>query len=162
MFFSVNEFRHLIVRETLRELGDWSAAAENLLLGTAAQESGLGLKLKTGRMAGVYHISPAAHRAVWDKYLIAHPDLASRVRGLAGQHSFISNPHGELVTNLKYATAIAWLVYKRTGQSIPENCAPEELARFWHRHFHARATGKVEDFIQNFHQMVLPASSLAA
>lgn len=162
MVFSADELRHLVIRETLQELGDWSAANENLLLGTAAQESGLGLKLKAGRLAGIYHISPAAHRGVWDKYLINHPDLASVVRGLAGQRSFFQDPHGELVTNLKYATAIAWLIYKRSGRALPESSAPEELAKFWHRHFHARASGKIDDFIQNFRNMVSSTTTLAA
>jgi hypothetical protein len=159
MNFSAEEIRYLVVRETLRELGDWSLCNENLLLGTAAQESGLGIKLKKGRMAGIYLISPAAHRAVWDKYLIHEPELASVVRGMAGQRSFLQDPHGELVTNLKYATAIAWLIYKRSGQQLPEESTPEELAKFWHRHFHAKATGRVEDYIRNFYSMVLPSES---
>lgn len=158
MGFSAEEIRHLVVRETLRELNDWSLCNENLLLGTAAQESGLGAKLKEGRMAGIYHISPAAHRAVWDKYLIHKPDLASIVRGMAGQRSFLQDPHRELVTNLKYATAIAWLIYKRSGQQLPEESTPEQLAKFWHRHFHARATGRIEDYVANFQNLVLPGS----
>jgi hypothetical protein len=162
MGFTAEEMRHLVVRETLQELGDWSLDNENLLLGTAAQESGLGLKLKEGRMAGIYRISPAAHRAVWDKYLIHKPDLASIVRGLAGQRSFLQNPHGELVTNLKYATAIAWLIYKKAGHELTKNSTPEQLAIFWHRHFHARATGRVEDYINTFRNMVLRGTTLAA
>ncbi|RLA53544.1 MAG: hypothetical protein DRR42_04565 [Gammaproteobacteria bacterium] len=162
MVFSADELRHLVVRETLQELGEWTPAAENLLLGTAAQESALGLKLKEGRMAGIYHISPAAHRAVWDRYLIHYPDLASIVRGMAGQRSFIRDPHGELISNLKYATAIAWFTYKRTGRQLPEDSSVENLAKYWHRHFHAKATGTIEDFIRNFRNMVSPTSSVAA
>src|SRR5690606_21077963 len=108
-----------MIRATLRELDDWSAAAENLLLGTALQESGHSPRLRAGRRLGIYRITPVAHRAIWDRYLVQHPELASRVRGLAGQHAFLRDPHGELATNLKYATAIAWMRYRQRRVQPP-------------------------------------------
>lgn len=162
MLLSADQLRHLIIRETLKELGDWSQDRENLLLGTAAQESGLGKNLKEGRLAGIYHISPATHRAIWDKYLIKQPELASVIRGLAGQRSFLKDPHGELISNLKYATAIAWLIYKRTDKELPQGSSLEDLARFWHRHFHTRASGRIEDFVASFRSAELSTSSLVA
>lgn len=162
MFFDADDFRQLIVRDTLQAIGEWTPAHENLLLGTAAQESKMGLNLKQGRLLGIYHISPAAHRAVWDKYLLHHPDLASRVRGLAGQHSFIRDPHGELVTNLKYATAIAWLIYKRTREETPASEDIQGLAKFWHRHFRSKASGPIADFVANYRHFVTEKQGLAA
>ena len=153
MIFTADDLRHLVIRDTLHYLNDWSLAAENLLLGTAAQESGLGGWNK-GRRMGLYHITPAMHRAVWDKYLINNPQLASEVRGMAGQHSFLKAPHGELVTNLKYATAIAWMVYRRSGQKLPEASNLVELGKFWHRHFHPKAEGTVADFVKNYQLLV--------
>ena len=38
------------------------------------------------------------------------PVDASRVRGLASQRAFLSDPDSELQTNLSYCTAIAWLL----------------------------------------------------
>lgn len=158
-----NDLRHFIIRDTLKRLDEWSPAAENLLLGTAAQESGLGNKLKAGRMLGLYHLSPQTHQAVWDKYLINYPDLASRVRGLASQRGFLSNPHGELITNLNYATAIAWLVYKRNNQALPAENDIKGLAKFWRRHFHAKAVATEEDFIKTWRRISSPrAASMAA
>ena len=58
MIFTANDLRHLVIRDTLNYLNDWSMAAENLLLGTAAQESGLG-GWHEGRRVGLYHITPA-------------------------------------------------------------------------------------------------------
>jgi len=139
-----------VIRTTLKQLGDWSPAAENLLLGTALQESGRNARLREGRRLGIYRIAPAAHRAVWDKYLVGDPELASRVRGLAGQHGFLCDPHGELVTNLKYATAIAWMIYRRHGRELPDAGDIAGLARHWHRHFHSRASGRAEDFVDSY------------
>lgn len=149
MIFTADDLRHLVIRDTLNYLNDWSLSAENLLLGTAAQETGLG-GWHRGRRVGLYHITPAMHRAVWDKYLVHYPNLASEVRGMAGQNSFLRAPHGELITNLKYATAIAWMVYRRSGQELPNAHDPVELGKFWHRYFHPKAKGTVADFVSSY------------
>ncbi len=160
MIFTADDLRHLVIRDTLNYLDDWSLAAENLLLGTAAQESGLGGWNK-GRRVGLYHITPTMHRAVWDKYLVNNPSLASEVRGMAGQQSFFRAPHGELVTNLKYATAIAWMIYRRANQQLPDAQNPIELGKFWHRHFHPKAKGTVADFVSNY-QLLIQEQEMAA
>ena len=162
MIFSSQDLRKLIVSETLHYLGDWSASAENLLVGTAIQESGLGFSLKSGRRLGIYHISPASHRAVWDHYLVAFPDLASKVRGLAGQHSFIDNPHGELLTNLRYATAIAHYIYRKAGCTLPAPDDIQGLAKIWQRHFHCRPRGRAADFVRNYRDLGIPRRADAA
>ncbi len=162
MLFAADEFRQLIVRDTLRSIDEWAPAHENLLLGTAAQESRMGLNLKCGRLLGIYHISPKTHRAVWDKYLLHHPELASRVRGLAGQHSFIKDPHSELITNLKYATAIAWLIYRRVEYALPTAEDVPGLARYWQRFFRAKASGQVADFIASYQHHILGKQEFAA
>ena len=139
-----------MIRATLRELDDWSAAAENLLLGTALQESGHSPRLRAGRRLGIYRITPVAHRAIWDRYLVQHPELASRVRGLAGQHAFLRDPHGELATNLKYATAIAWMRYRQRRVQLPAADDILALGRCWQRLFNRRGPGKAADFVASW------------
>jgi hypothetical protein len=153
MIFSAKDLRHHVIRDTLKYLDQWTPAAENLLVGTAIQESGLGFAIKEGRHLGLYHITANAHRAVWDHYLIHHPELASRIRGLAGQHSFLEDPHGELITNLKFATAVAWSIYCKSGKSLPEADDIQALARFWHTHFHSKPTGTVNEFVRNYRDL---------
>lgn len=155
MIFSSEDLRLFVVRDTLKYLEQWSQAVENLLVGTAIQESGLGFCLKEGRRLGIYHISPSAHRAAWDHYLVHHPELASLVRGLAGQHAFLVNPHGELLTNLKYATAIAWSIYMKAECDLPEANDLEALGHFWHKHFHAGTTSRASDFVRNYRDLGL-------
>ena len=162
MLFAADEFRQLIIGHTLRSLDEWAPAHENLLLGTAAQESSMGSSLKRGRLLGLYHISPNTHRAVWDKYLIHYPDLASQIRGLAGQHSFILDPHGELISNLKYSTAIAWMIYRRVEQALPTANDIPGQARYWHRHFHARASAPSADFIASYQHYICEKQEFAA
>ena len=54
--------------------------------------------------------------------------MASRVRGLASQRAFLSDPDGELQTNLSYCTAIAWLLYQRAGLAVETPEATGEMA----------------------------------
>ena len=148
-----DDLRHLVIRPTLKYLNQYSLSAETLLLGTAAVESSLGYKLKQhqGRGLGVYHINPKAHQLLWDNYLAHRPDLASKVRGLASQHEFLNNPHYELATNLRYATAIAWLMYARKEATLPKHNDLNAMAKYWRRHFHSRPQGPVEAYIKGFH-----------
>ena len=155
MIFSARDLRTFVIADTLRYLHAWSRSAENLLTGTAIQESGLGFCLKSGGRLGIYHISPMHHRAVWDQYLVNDPEKASLVRGLAGQHSFIENPHLELLTNLRYATAIAWCIYEKSGCTLPPAGDIWGLGTIWHRHFHRKSSGSVQDFVRNYRELAL-------
>lgn len=147
-----DELRHLVIRPTLKYLNQYSMAAETLLMGTAAVESAMGYQLKQhkGHGLGVYHISPRSHQLLWDQYLAKDPDLASKIRGLASQHEFLSNPHCELTTNLRYATAIAWLIYKRKGKPLPQADDLTAMAKFWRRHFHARPQADINTYIKRY------------
>ncbi len=165
MGICAKELREYVIRPTLKQLGQYSRAAENLLLGTAAQESGLGTHLKEEHShgLGIYRISRQRHIKVWDQYLVNFPQLASDVRGLASQHEFLEHPHAELTTNLSYATAIAWAIYCQHGVVLPQNPDnAEALAQQWLQHFH-RAGGARRDFINSYRQLnPTPGKPLAA
>ncbi|WP_426416829.1 hypothetical protein [Aestuariirhabdus sp. LZHN29] len=128
-----------IIQPTLELCGHYSAAAQQLLVGTAAAESNLGEQLygKQGGL-GLYRISAEVHQRVWDDYLVDFPELASRVRGFASQRLFFSQPHQELVYNLAYATAIAWFNYLRCGANLAgiETTDTEALAAIWWHYYH--------------------------
>lgn len=149
------ELRHLVIKPTLEYLNQYSLAAETLLMGTAAVESAMGYELKQqrGKGLGVYHITPRSHQLLWDQYLAKDPDLASRVRGLASQHEFLLNPHSELTTNLRYATAIAWLLYQRKGKTLPHADDLPAMAKFWRRHFHSRPQASISAYIERFESL---------
>ncbi|MEX1032195.1 MAG: hypothetical protein WDZ30_02435 [Cellvibrionaceae bacterium] len=159
MGICAEELRNLVITPTLEHLGETGAhalAAENLLLGTAAQESGLGfhLRVKRARGLGIYQITPQIHINIWDRYLINHPDLASNIRGLASQHEFLAHPHAELATNLSYATAIAWMIYRRCGKPLPPADDMLALGKFWARHFPHRSAETARDFSATYKRCV--------
>lgn len=167
MGICAKELRTLVIRPTLDQLGvpdEQVEIVENLLLGTAAQESGLGFHLKLDRSQGlgIYRISPRTHLNIWDKYLINEPDLASAIRGLASQHEFLSKPHAELATNLCYATAIAWMIYRRAGKTLPNANDIQALGEYWARYYHHRPKTSANDFVRSYKRFVGESNKKAA
>ena len=121
MYVTAEHLRDHVIRPTLKYLGAWSPAGESFLLKAATDAPDLGLFSARNDGLGLFHITAAQHRDLWDRYLAFNPDIASRVRGLASQRAFLSDPDSELQTNLSYCTAIAWLLVKRSGVSLEES-----------------------------------------
>lgn len=157
------DFRQLIVRPTLQQLGQWTPSLENLLIGTAAQASGLGSQLNSARGYGIYQVDAQLHQSVWDCFLAFDADLASAVRGLASQRAFLCQPHVELTTNLSYATAIAWGIYAYRDADIPQDAANiDSLARCWHQHFCRDDTLTSRHFVTTYQQLMQHETMIAA
>lgn len=145
------ELLEFIIRPTLRRLGVFAPAAENLLLGTAAVQSNMGFYLSGAQGIGVFGIDPDSHQAVWDEYLAFNEDLASEIRGFASQHEFLKAPHAELACNLRYATAIAWMMYQRDNVDLGKLQTVQDLADCWHRVFARKNDQQTPDnFLTHF------------
>ena len=159
------DLRTLVIRPTLEQLNQWSPAAENLLMGTAAQESQLGFRLASNQLKGIYRISETTHQQVWDEFLIHDPETASRLRGLASQQQFLQAPHNELAINLSYATGVAWMIYLRHGLSLPDAHNIRELGKCWLNYYADRdgkkfgklstSEAELEKFIAHYRRLVL-------
>jgi hypothetical protein len=144
----------LIVRPVLCHLELWSVAAENLLLGTAVQESGLRfLQQRGGGPArGVYQIEPRTESDLHDNFLKYRPPLRDKVLALLAP---VPSRHEQLVSNLAYATAVARLIYHRIPQQLPEAEDVDALGRYWKRHFNTDAgRGTVSAFVHNYKEFV--------
>lgn len=142
------EMRVHIIKPTLLKLGLQSRAAENLLLGTAAQESQLGsyLKQKHGPALGVYQIEPATHKDVWVNFLDYRIELKRVIRNLV-----VEVNDNDLIGNLVYSTAIARMIYFRIPKALPEADNIEGLANYWKKYYNTLlGKGRVSDFIKNY------------
>ncbi len=115
MYVTAEHLRDQVIRPTLEYMGALTPASEAFLLNTAINPPDVGLFCARKDGLGLFNITAAQHRDLWDRYLAFNPDLASRVRGLASQRAFLSDPDSELQTNLSYCTAIAWLMQQRAG-----------------------------------------------
>ena len=127
MYVTAEHLRDQVIRPPLEYMGAWTPACEAFLLDAAIKAPDLGLFSARNEGLGLFNITPAQHRDLWDRYLAFNPDLASRVRGLASQRAFLSDPDSELQTNLSYCTAVAWLMQKRAG-GVLEDREPESGA----------------------------------
>ncbi|MGH8433674.1 MAG: hypothetical protein ACRERX_04155 [Pseudomonas sp.] len=146
MGIAASELRQHVIRPTLLYLGRHSASAEALLLGAAASQSALGSALDDRHGHGLYRIADRRHQLLWDRHLALDPELASQVRGLASQHAFLAAPHLELTVNLRYATAIAWLLVEAEKTPLPAADDLLGLAHVWRQVFHPH--GRLRDFIE--------------
>jgi hypothetical protein len=142
-----------VIKPTLDYLAVDSDAAEQLLLGTAAQGSDFDPFCHRRRGLGLYQITAKQHRNAWDNYLAYRPDLASRVRGLASQHQFLKNPDQELTTNLAYSTAIAWIIYLQSESQLPAADDADGLSHFWESNF-CQQQNNTDGLAQHFAQWI--------
>ncbi|WOJ98646.1 hypothetical protein R0137_10360 [Congregibacter brevis] len=116
MYITAEHLREQVIKPTLEYLGEWSTEAERELLAAALRKTEVGLFSRREPGLGLFNITSNQHRDLWDRYLAFRPDIASRVRGLASQRAFLTNPDSELQTNLSYCTAIAWLLFQRASK----------------------------------------------
>ena len=153
-----------IIRPTLKLLGVESESANKLMLATACYQSDMGQHLLQNEAVGVFGISEDLHQEVWDKHIAYDCDLASTVRGMASQHEFTKAPHIELVANLRYATAIAWLVYQYRNLALPLDDDIESITDCWQRYFLSQPIGIKErnEFVKHFRKLHSAESCIAA
>ena len=162
MGIDANDLRELVIKPYLQGLGEHSGFAENLLLGTAAQESLLGAHCycPQSKGLGLYRITAEKHQELWDRYLVQFPDLASQQRGLASQQQFLKNPHGELISNLIYSTGMAWMIYRRNLIDTNKPVEISTLAQLW-AHYFDNGTGyprNTDEFMQTYRTLVMDNS----
>lgn len=159
MSYRVEQFRHLIVRPTLRKLDvfsniPYSLSAEILLLGTAATESRFGSDLKQigGPALGIYQIEPATLESIKEDYLSYRP----MTRQAAEQFASPEPWRRQLITSLTFASVIARLVYWRRPEAMPHHDDLQGLANYYKQHFNTPAgKGSPEKFIADYQKYVL-------
>ncbi len=140
-----DHLRRYIIIPTLEYLGDkyLSETAVQLLLGTALVESGLGTYLvqhNNGPAKGIYQMEMASHDSLWEHYLPYHPELSEKLSDLS--------PPGDLVGNLRYATAMCRIKYYRFPDALPKEDDIEGIANYWKTFYNTSiGKGKVSKFV---------------
>ncbi|MBY0274753.1 hypothetical protein K2Z84_05405 [Candidatus Binatia bacterium] len=154
----VDQFREYVVRPVLRFLEPeipYSEAAENLLVGTALQESRLcylDQLDKAGRPGpafGLFQMERATHDDHW-RWIEARPELARKIKLLMADHP--TDRMEQLRSNLAYATAMARVHYRRRTFPLPTNAGDiAALARIYKAHYNTplgKATAA--QFVKNY------------
>lgn len=160
MSINKDQLRQLIIRPTLEYLDLWSEAAENLLMGTAAQESQLGTyihQLGKGPALGIYQMEPATHHDIYLNYLKFNYKLSMQVGNLIVGIPFpgYDDPE-EMIGNLYYATAMCRVHYLRVPKPLPGADDLDALAAYWKKYYNTPlGKGTAEEFISNYKKYVI-------
>lgn len=146
-----------VIRPTLKHLDLGGKDAENLLLGTAAQESALGTYIHqvNGPAVGIYQMEPATYVDIWNNF------LANRIESLVRKLDMyirLANFDGpeQMIGNLYYATAMARIHYLRVEEPLPNSDDVMATAIYYKKYYNTplgRAT--VDDFIANYYRQIV-------
>lgn len=150
------QFRVQIVRPTLMHLDLHSQAAENLLIGTALQESRLTYlrQLGTGPALGVMQMEPATYNDIWLNYLKYQPELAAKVKEFQPKAAFGAS---DMIGNLPYAVAMARVHYRRVKDPLPAALDARALAAYWKQYYNTPlGAGTVDEALPHFLYACVP------
>jgi hypothetical protein len=153
--FDCKQFAQLI-QNTLAELPANldSPGAVNLLLGTAAQESGFGTYLAQirGPALGVFQMEPATETDIWSNWLAYRSHIKNRLKAVTG----VKCPsRAHLHGNLLYQIVMARLHYLRCPAPLPAADDIAGMADYWKQHYNTPlGRGTVEEFISNYQRHV--------
>ncbi|KXV18208.1 hypothetical protein [Gluconobacter oxydans] len=132
----VRQLKYEIVRPTLIALGLWSSAAENLLTGTALAESRAAYvrQVGGGPAVGLWQMEPATHDDCWTNFLNfpAQSRLATVCTRMRAPDLSAS---AQLVTNLRYACAMARIRFYRARDALPASTDAAGLSVYHKLHY---------------------------
>lgn len=146
----------LVIRPKLKEVGLYSEAAAQLILGTIFQESRAKYlkQLGSGPALGVIQMEPNTYSDIWKHYLRYKPELAAKVTHLASVGSLGPDQQpdvNELVSNLGFAVAMCRVHYLRVKEKLPAADDVEALGRYWKKYYNTElGAGTVDEFVEHF------------
>ncbi|GAC86661.1 hypothetical protein Gbth_091_010 [Gluconobacter thailandicus F149-1 = NBRC 100600] len=132
----VRQLKYEIVRPTLIALGLWSPAAENLLTGTALAESRAAYvrQVGGGPALGIWQMEPATHDDCWTNFLRfpAQSRLATKLQSMLASDL---TRQQQLITNLRYACAMARIRFYRARDALPASTDAAGLSAYHKNHY---------------------------
>jgi hypothetical protein len=135
-------------------LGLLSDDAEELMIGTLAQESSGGTFLRqkeNGPGLGPFSMQVNCHDDIWNVVL---PHNTILTHNLLTHCMLIIKPRPEmLIYHLGYATAMARIQYFRFKEPIPKTI--EGKAEYWKRLYNKKdGAGTEEEFVKNYYRFI--------
>ena len=145
-----SQLRNDIVRPALEDTGMWSLDAENLVMGTAAQESRLKYirQLGDGPALSLFQMEPATYKDIWDNYLSYREDLSETILNAIDASGI--PPATRLMWDLRFSAIMCRVHYRRVQEPLPTDLPG--MAQYWKDHYNTvLGAGTVEEFIENYH-----------
>lgn len=159
MPLNAKHLRDYVVRPALQHVGLWSEPAERLVMGTAAQESGLEAlhQIGGGPALGLWQMESETHDDIWENYLAFRAALARRVLTLAPFCGQQIRPNADtLIGNLYYAAVMCRLKYLRDPAPLPDKQDIAGMAATWLRAYNWGGKGTAEAFWKAYRRLILP------
>jgi hypothetical protein len=148
------QLRELVVIPTLTHLGLDSPAARNLVLGTAAQESGGSYLAQLGGPAlGFWQIEPATHGDLLINFVAHRPELDSKLEAL--MTAAADGLALEMAWNLRYGCAVCRLLYYRIPAPLPEAADLAGLGAYWKQFYNTPlGAGTADEWVTSFRNLI--------
>lgn len=148
MSISSKQLIEKVIRPALQDSGLYSTASLKLVAGTAATESGMGeylVQIK-GPALGIFQMEPATHDDLWKNFILLNPAYRAMMVELFGIHDTPSA--SRLIWNLRYATVMCRLHYRRVKAPLPEANNILGLANYWKKYYNTHlGAGEPQDFV---------------
>jgi len=150
----VKKVLHEIVIPALDKVGLGGRAAQELVLGTGIQESGLILRkqLFGGPACGLWQMEPVTFRDIWNRYVCKHKSLHESLLHILGSE----NPNvGTLIINDHFAAAMCRVLYLRVPAPLPSSGDIVGQAYYWKRYYNTPlGQGRSVEYIAKWHTFV--------
>lgn len=164
--------RHVLetaVRPALAAFGPAYAtpAAERLVMGTAAAESGFAELRQRGQgpAMGLWQMEPATFRDLRDRYLVGRPLLRAAALRFASGGALAELEPDELAWNLRFGAVFCRLRYAMDPRALPETDDLEGQAATWKRVYNTHlGGGTVDHYLRAWRlhcQALYPGGALA-
>lgn len=149
---NLTQLKNEIVRPTLDYLGLGGEAAVNLLTGTALAESDTTYlrQIGGGPALGLWQMEPATHDDCWTNFLRfpAQSRLATKLESMLASDL---TRQQQLITNLRYACAMARVRFYRVRDPLPAVDDPVGMSQYHKAYYNtplgaASALGNIPDF----------------
>lgn len=152
-----------VIRPTLKRMNKWSPSAENLLLGTAAQESNMGRYLKQhgiGPAVGIMQIEPTTAADIIHRYLNRRAKVEEdfekgfqivNTADIDWQQISLADIIIKLQTDLAFSVAVARMKYAMVPEPLPPADDIWALAHYWKKYYNTeQGKGTPEDFVMSW------------
>jgi hypothetical protein len=133
------------------EVGLHTLAAEDLVMGTAAQESHLKYvkQLGSGPALGLFQVEPFTYNDYWDNFVDDRSDLRESI--LHAIRTEGEPRPDRVIWDLRYASIMCRIHYRRIRSPLPQHGDISGYAAYWKKYYNTiHGSGTEEEFIKNF------------